>query len=146
MRGIGTLLALGCLGSSCGVLQPGELHELDSVAAMQQLVADHAKVILYIQNGPCAECDAFLPDLKDIAQQLTGIPMGRIDGSKEGGKVASSFKVPKGTAVLRALFRNAPPGKRVLVRLLKIKPAYIHTRAEAIFGCEWRSKTLVAGV
>ena len=124
------LLALGLLGSSHGILQPGELHELTTIAGMQQFVAEHAKVVLYISNGPCAQCDAFLPDLQDIATRYPQLPLARIDGSLESGQIAANFKVPRGTTVLRALFRNAPPGKRVLVRCL------IRTRGNPA-GTQW---------
>ena len=106
------LLMLHSKGCSCS-----ELQTLSSVAGMSQLVQGHTKVILFITNGPCSkwctERSAFELTLSEIAKNVS-LPVARIDGSIEGGRTASNFKVPTGEAGLRALFRNAPPAKRVL--------------------------------
>ncbi|KAL1508038.1 hypothetical protein AB1Y20_007634 [Prymnesium parvum] len=114
MSRVGLLVAcvavwpIGVRGASAETLE-----ELD-IPRMQQFVNDHDKVILYVSNGACAECDAVAQTLASIATHVPDVPIARIDGSRDGGKLASHFGAPAGSAVLRALFRNAPPGKRVL--------------------------------
>jgi len=84
-------------------------------AAMQKLVASNDKVVLLMHAEGCERGESFLPTLEKIAAELPGLTYGKIsvgEGSNSG--LATKFSVAKGAPSLRAMFRNAPPAKRML--------------------------------
>ena len=59
-------------------------------------------------------CDEFLPSLFAIARAVPEVPIAQFNGAQEGGRLAENFGINYGTGKLRALFRDAPPDRRLL--------------------------------
>eukprot|EP00322_Chrysochromulina_rotalis_P025614 CAMPEP_0115832084 /NCGR_PEP_ID=MMETSP0287-20121206/2474_1 /TAXON_ID=412157 /ORGANISM="Chrysochromulina rotalis, Strain UIO044" /LENGTH=154 /DNA_ID=CAMNT_0003285455 /DNA_START=95 /DNA_END=559 /DNA_ORIENTATION=- len=92
----------------------GTVVALD-VKAMQEMMAKNDKVILLLHAGDCSRAQEFAPTMEKIALQLSMIPFGIFD-VKSDKRVTASFATgiqPEAPA-LKAMFRNAPPGKRML--------------------------------
>ena len=64
--------------------------------------------------SPCRLCDEFLPSLIAIARAVPEVPIAQFNGAKEGSRLAENFEINYGTGKLRALFRDAPPDRRLL--------------------------------
>jgi hypothetical protein len=104
------LLLAAC---SAGVLG-AELDVLD-LASMRTLIMSSDKVVILMHAGPCQRADEFAPRLAEIADRVPSMAYGRIDVNAEPKMaVPSSGGVLEGAPALKAFFRNAPPGKRVL--------------------------------
>jgi len=104
------IFALPCYANTVATLD---------VASMRQMIVDHDKVVLLMHAGPCERAEEFVPTLEEIAKQIPSLPFGKIDVHSnpqfkvDNPKIFGSGVWP-GVPALKALFRNAPPGKRVL--------------------------------
>lgn len=92
----------------------GEVTELD-IVSMQNMLVRNDKAILLLYATPSPRADEFVPTLQEIAQRIPGLPFGKID-VKSDQKIVVSFAagIEPSAPALRAFFKNAPPGKRVL--------------------------------
>ena len=82
--------------------------------AVQKMIMRHDKVIFLMHAGNCPRANEFAPILERVAQEFADLRFGRIDVDVKV-KVAAADGVQPGAPALKALFRNAPPGRRVLV-------------------------------
>ena len=89
-----------------------EVREVDA-QGMMKLVMEHDKAIFLMHAGKCARAEEFMPALETIAG-IVKTAIARIDVSNNERTAMQASGVLPGTPMLKALFRNAPPGKRVL--------------------------------
>ena len=83
-----------------------------NLVTLKKLIMGHDKVILLLHTNGCERAEEFAPRLEEVASKVPSIAYGRATA-----KVAASLAhgVATGAPALKALFRNAPPNKRVLV-------------------------------
>ena len=77
------------------------------------MIMQNDKVVFLMHAGDCRRANEFAPTLERVAQELASLRFGRIDVDVKV-KVAAAAGVQPGAPALKALFRNAPPGRRVL--------------------------------
>ena len=109
-------LALGTtLGDEPHTSQPASLAAID-MAATKELVMKNEKVVLLLHTRGCHRAESFSPTLASVAERVPGLEFARLslepDATDTGGGFAKG--VEAGRPMLKAFFRNAPPGKRVL--------------------------------
>lgn len=118
------LLLLALLAASHAADSAEEEEEIIpdlTVADMSKLTMQNDKVIVMIYATGCKRAAGFLPTLKRIAGEIKELPFGRLNSqekvlSKGSGPASSGLSsgVEPGAPALMALFRNAPPNRRVL--------------------------------
>ncbi|KAL3926447.1 MAG: hypothetical protein SGPRY_003296, partial [Prymnesium sp.] len=84
-RGVALLGLAGALARSSELRSAGKEE-------MKQLVAQNSKVILYITNGPCSECDQLSRVLAESAALFREVPIAHVDGTLEDGALANHFQ------------------------------------------------------
>ena len=92
------------------------ITEINDVHAVGDYMMAHEKVILLLYAKGCERAESFLPTLATIAEKVPSLAYGRVDvvevpNMNRGAK----FPVQPGAPALKAYFRNAPVGKRVLM-------------------------------
>lgn len=108
------LLLLGCAADDAP--QPRTITELLNVKSASALMMQHEKVILLLHMEGCPRAEEFTPKLQAIADLVPNVAFGRADVDKVPNLNAhAAVKALVGMPQLKAYFRNAPPGKRVLV-------------------------------
>ena len=109
------ILFLTWAATSWSATHAKSVPDLD-MAAMQKLLMDHDKVVLMLYANSCTRAREFLPTLEAIANQVRSLTFGSVDVKADQRMVGKGFAagIELGTPALKAFFRNAPPGKRVL--------------------------------
>ena len=81
------------------------------------------KVIVMLYATGCERAAGFLPTLQRVAGQVKGLPFAQLNERRPSGELSKAYGpvssglglgVEKGKPALKALFRNAPPDRRVL--------------------------------
>ncbi|EOD40585.1 hypothetical protein EMIHUDRAFT_222705 [Emiliania huxleyi CCMP1516] len=110
-----SLAAATTLGDEPHTSQPSSLAAID-MAATKELVMKNEKVVLLLHTRGCHRAESFSPTLASVAERVPGLEFARLslepDATDTGGGFAKG--VEAGRPMLKAFFRNAPPGKRVL--------------------------------
>lgn len=93
-----------------------------TVSSLSELTMQNDKVIVLIYATGCERAAGFLPTLQRIAGQVKGLPFAQLNEQRPSGQLSKGSGVSSGIALgvevgkpaLKALFRNAPPDRRVL--------------------------------